>query len=406
MGYRQLKNINTISLKFIEGDRNYTDVVHVLRDQIGLHKEEILGLDFFGKDAVHVKLDNSEVYNTTIEIHGNNKFDTVKGSVIEIIDISSYKTKVSLKNLPFDLPNAVLRNILERHGVVESISNVHHSDSVNEYLSGLLTMERVAIMKSIHTPIPSTYFLSLSQSYIYFSYPNQHRTCTKCGSKDHRGQCPIFSTTAPWKRENVIKFSPDDFPLLQKPLALSNNKDSPKNEPNKTPIHMDATLENTPEKNPPNATIVDTVHDDSTKETTSPVAQPSLDNTQSTIQTANTDLSLEETLSNASSQIISTINADNDSSYQESMLEKNLPNALQPAKSPPNNATVQLDLKSTPERNPLNARTLGESPLNASNVKTNLEPILEKKTNTDLKMSTFSPHQLRQTNSRKSHTYV
>ena len=406
MGHPQLKYINTISLKFIEGDRNYTDVIHVLRDQIGLSKEEIRGLDFFGKDAVHVKLDNSEVYNTTIEIHGNNKFDTDKGSVIEIIDISSYKTKVSLKNVPFDLPNAVLRNILERHGDVESISNVHFPDSANEYLRGLLTMERVAIMKSLHTPIPSTYFLNLSQSYIYFSYPNQHKTCTKCGSKDHRGQCPIFSTTAPWKRGNVIKFSSEDFPLLQKPLALSNNKDSPKNEPNKTPIHMDATQENTPEKNPPNATIVATVPDDPTKETTPPVAQPSLDNTQSTVQNAKTDLSLEETLSNASSQMNSTFNADNDLSYQESMLEKNLPNALQPAKSPSNNATVQSVLKSTPERNPLNAHTLGESPINATNVETNLEHILEKNPNTDFKMSNFSPHQLRQTNSRKSHTYV
>ena len=50
-----LKNVNTISLKFIEGDRNYKDVITVLKDHISLAiKHDLLGLGYAGKDSVHV----------------------------------------------------------------------------------------------------------------------------------------------------------------------------------------------------------------------------------------------------------------------------------------------------------------------------------------------------------------
>ena len=81
-------------------------------------------------------------------------------------------------------------------------------------------MERLAIMKSITKPIPSTYFLNITQSYIYFSHPNQNTTCTKCGDTDHHGgECPVFKTTAPWKRNNVLNLPTSDFPNMPKSQA-------------------------------------------------------------------------------------------------------------------------------------------------------------------------------------------
>ena len=103
MGSPHLKNINTISLKFLQGERNYKDVIYVLKHEISLCKEDILGLGYSGKDSVHVKLANNEIYNNTIEYHCGNTFQTNNGSYIELLDISSYKTKVHLKNVPFDL---------------------------------------------------------------------------------------------------------------------------------------------------------------------------------------------------------------------------------------------------------------------------------------------------------------
>ena len=111
-------------------------------------------------------------------------------------------------------------------------------------------------------PIPSTYYLNLTQSYIYFSYLNQQKTCTKCGSKDHLGRCPIFQNTVPWKRGNVLNLNlpEEDFPPLQ--------KDSPKIAPEATPANNDDTSETTLEKNLSNAKNVTTDPCDLTRKQT------------------------------------------------------------------------------------------------------------------------------------------
>ena len=69
MGKPYLKNINTVSLKFIEDDRNHKDVIQVSRDQMGLSKEDLLGHGFAGKDSVHIILTNEDDYNMTAEYH-------------------------------------------------------------------------------------------------------------------------------------------------------------------------------------------------------------------------------------------------------------------------------------------------------------------------------------------------
>ena len=131
-----------------------------------------------------------------------------------------------MKNIPFCVPNSVLHNILELHGEVESIKTCYYPEREGEeFLSGLMTMERTAIMKTIKRPIPSTYYLNLTQSYIYFSHPNQHRTCIKCGDPSHFGDnCPVLKTTAPSERDNALKFSPDEFPDLTRHSNWPNRK--------------------------------------------------------------------------------------------------------------------------------------------------------------------------------------
>ena len=210
---------------------------------------------------------------------------------------------------------------------------------------------------------------------------------------------------------------------------MIDNKDSPKNVPNLTPAHIDDTQGITLEKSHSNALNVTNDPDDLTLEKTPSDAQPSLDNNQTTVQNVITDPCkhtqnpieqlppLEKIPPNTPTQMKNTFNAETELRNQESILEKNLPNALSPVTSPLNTAIVKTDLESILEINPLNAHTLRKSPFNATNVKTDLDPILEKSPlnthtlkkfhpNTDLKMSTVSPHLLRQTNARKYHTYV
>ena len=469
MGTPHIKHINEISLKFIEGDRNYPDVIHVLKNKIGLSKTDLVGVGFAGKDSVYVKFANNDIYNQVIKHHDRQHYDTDKGSIIQILDISTYKIKVFMKNVPFNLPNPVLRSILENHGVVESINTCSFPEAANEFLTGLQNMERVATMKTIHTPIPSTYYLNLTQSYIYFSYLNQQKTCTKCGSKTHLGRCPIFQSTVPWKRENVLNLSEsqlnlpeEDFPPLQ--------KQNPQNMPEATPDINDDTPETTLEKNLTNASEeAPPATNDATPETTQEKnlsnakydTQPPLDlSNQSKThidhlppleknlsngpkiegnpfnaikEKTNLEIIPEKNLSNSLPLETNTYNAENTKTNQEfilekthsknptleisqkhdlnassdpaHILEKNPSNDIMPEKDHMNAISVATDKFSILEKNPSKAIMPEKDHMNAISVATDKFPILEENLINDQK-SNFSPPNLRTTISRKAHTYV
>ena len=95
MGTPHIKHINEISLKFIEGDHNHPDIIQVLKHEMGLSKSDLVGMGFAGKDSVHIKLANNDVYNQVLKYHYRNQYNTDKGSHIEVLDISTYKIKIT-----------------------------------------------------------------------------------------------------------------------------------------------------------------------------------------------------------------------------------------------------------------------------------------------------------------------
>ena len=53
-------------------------------------------------------------------------------------------------------------------------------------------------LSSYSYPIPSSLYIKDSETYIYFSYLEQPKTCHKCGSELHMvNQCDIYQTTKP-----------------------------------------------------------------------------------------------------------------------------------------------------------------------------------------------------------------
>ena len=66
------KNVNTISLKFIKGFRNYKDVIKLIKDHFGLTKYELLAVGFAGRDSVHVRLMQIYFNKTLIYLNYSN----------------------------------------------------------------------------------------------------------------------------------------------------------------------------------------------------------------------------------------------------------------------------------------------------------------------------------------------
>ena len=377
-----IKNVNTIALKFIKGDRNYKDVITVLKDHLGLEKDDLLGHGFSGKDSIHVLLATNEIYNSTVEHHANNFYDINNDTSIQIIDISTYKIKVTMKNVPFALPNTTLSNILASHGEVETVKTCYYpTKEGEEFLSGLQTMERFAIMKTISKPIPSTYFLNITQSYIYFSHPNQNTTCTKCGDTAHHGgECPVFKTTAPWKRNNVFNLPTGYFPNMPKSQAwlnqnikMTSSHTHLLNTPNTEQVSFFDSLDF------PKIQITSqvTLHNNYTEIATSssttivnPNDAPKLAPNPRNEDDFNPILPLNE--------VESSPDANDTKSDKETTLEKIHLNALPLDKSLPNAELATTDDTLILEENPSNAHVLVKNQLNAVTVNTTNGSTLEK----------------------------
>ena len=272
-------------------------------------------------------------------------------------------------------------------------------------------MERYAIMKSITKPIPSTYFLNITQSYIYFSYPNQHITCTKCGDTEHHGgKCPVFTITAPWKRNNVINLPSSEFPDLPKSHAwLKQNIKMPSSSLVNTPNTEEVSSFDYQDFSNLQLTLQVTLHTDTTDTATTdtatscsttvyghrypsyylknPTDVPKLTPTTQNEDDLNPILPLNEvenlpvaqdTISgttlvknhvNALSLENSKQNAEYVTTDDKPILEENLPNAHALDKSLPNAVTVTT----------INGATLEKNHNNAETVTKYIDPTLEKK---------------------------
>ena len=121
----QIKCINTISLKFITGERSFSACKKILKDTIGLESNDILGVGHEGKNSINVKFTNEITYRKASAYHGDT-FDINEHTVVKLLDISTYKVRVNIKNIPFEVPNSILQSILDRHGQVESVHYCFH----------------------------------------------------------------------------------------------------------------------------------------------------------------------------------------------------------------------------------------------------------------------------------------
>ena len=233
----KIKRVNTISFKFLECDRNIKDLESLVTNKLGLTKEDFKGAGNEGRQSFHVKFSNNTKYTKLSELHGD-KFE-VNDSIIQVLDVSTYSTRVLIKNVPFELNNSIIRGILQQYGqVINTVTCANQDEGI---FSGLMSTERIVYMRQINIPIPSTLLINLTDTYIYISYPNQERTCNRCGSLDHTAkECFVANTKnqdssrneeyiRPDRRPNAINLSHVEFPNLPSQAVHSGRTSSDEN---------------------------------------------------------------------------------------------------------------------------------------------------------------------------------
>ena len=103
-----IKKVNTIALKFDEGQRSKPKARYICRDVFKVQSRDVIGVGFEGKYSILVKFRTSAVYDKVCELHHGHTYDVPTGehvTKVKVINVSTYSVKVTMKNLPFKLIN-------------------------------------------------------------------------------------------------------------------------------------------------------------------------------------------------------------------------------------------------------------------------------------------------------------
>ena len=106
-----VKRVNTISLKFITGIRNNKACEYILGQVLGLKRNDVKSLGYAGLRSVYAKLSSYELYSSICENYQGRTYTVDGNTTVQIEDVSTYKLKVLMKNVPFELSNPSVKRI-------------------------------------------------------------------------------------------------------------------------------------------------------------------------------------------------------------------------------------------------------------------------------------------------------
>ena len=198
-----------MGIRYIKGTKSFDHYETIIENVLKLPINEIAGLGDVGNKRFMLKISSYPRYQKLCRDFVGQTISLDDKHVIQVDDLSSYKDRVRVTNVPFELHNHVLQKLLSRYGKVE---NIIICMIRNGKLSGIMTMERIVWMV-VNEPIPSSLYVNETQSFLYFEYEKQIPTCRRCGDPEHLSlECPVFKEVRPEKRDNAVSLNLSDFP--------------------------------------------------------------------------------------------------------------------------------------------------------------------------------------------------
>ena len=196
-----LRRVNTIGIRFTKGSKNATLLDKIIDEKLGIPQNELAGLADYGPKKHMIKVLSSQMYDHLVSRYVGYPIRLNNENEFEVDDLSSYKDRVKITRVPFEMSSDTLESLLGRYGQVDRIIMCTSRERRHKNVP---IDEAIAFM-SIDTHIPSTLWIKETQQYMYFQYNKQPQTCLNCGSLDHKAfRCDVFRQTPPEDRSNAI----------------------------------------------------------------------------------------------------------------------------------------------------------------------------------------------------------
>ena len=205
-----LRRVNTIGIRFTKGTKTEALIDKIIDDKLGIPVHEIAGMADYGTKKHQIKVISSQMYDHLVARYVGYPIRLDRNTEFEVDDLSSYKDKVKITRVPFELSHDTLKSLLERYGQVDRL--IMCMSRERRYKN--VRIDQAIAFMSVDSPIPSSLWIAETQNYMFFNYTNQPQTCINCGSLEHKAfRCDVFRQTRPENRPNAVHIDIEDEPL-------------------------------------------------------------------------------------------------------------------------------------------------------------------------------------------------
>ena len=120
-----------------------------------------------------MNLSNERIYRDICDKCSGIEVDVNDNIRIKVEDLSTYKTYVTIRNVPFEMSDFMLQDILSRYGSIAHIrKNLRNTGRYRNIPDGSRT-----VVMDISQPIPSFLYIESARVYISIYYRGQIKTC-------------------------------------------------------------------------------------------------------------------------------------------------------------------------------------------------------------------------------------
>ena len=205
MNAPRIKRVNTIGIRYIHGSIHEDDLPLIIDETLGIEDDDLEGISELGRNKLIVKLSDERVYRDICDKFNGVEVDVNDNIRIKVEDLSTYKTYVTIRNVPFEMSDFMLQDILSRYGSIAHIrKNIRNTGRYRNIPDGSR-----AVVIELSKPIPSFLYIESARVYISIYYRGQIKTCRLCGGDDHfANACNVRAS----QKSNVI--NDGDFPAL------------------------------------------------------------------------------------------------------------------------------------------------------------------------------------------------
>ena len=136
----------------------------IIDDKLGIPSHELAGMADYGTQKHLIKVQSRQMYEHLVSRYVGYPIRLDNANEIEIDDLSSYKDRVKINRVPFEMSTESLKELLGRYGQVDRLIICKSRERRFRHVP---TDEAIAFM-SIDHPIPSSLWIRETQQYMLF----------------------------------------------------------------------------------------------------------------------------------------------------------------------------------------------------------------------------------------------